>query len=490
MTLFKRRNVDMTNGPLLVKILVFALPLILTNLLQSLYNAADMIVVGLSAENDAVGAIGTSSSFVQLLNNLFIGLAVGATVVVARHIGAGELEKANVAAHTSAVVGLVCGVIAGTIGIVFARPMMVLLGAEGRLLDLSIIYLRIYCAAMPFHALSNYAIAVYRAKGDTGTPLVVLAGTGLLNVLLNLFFVLVCNMSVEGVALATGVAALTSTAVLYGGLMRDNGPCRFSFKKLCVKGAEVAEILRIGIPAGIQNALFSVSNLLIQSSILKVNDLKVTDLHLENRADYYAPVVKGNAAAANLGTISAIAAGSTGNATVSFTGQNLGADKPERVWRVLGCSYLIGAVGSIAIAAVVCFGRDVWLGLYGVRYIEGDALAEIAYRTGVIRIWIVASFYVLDMAVNVGAGALRGMGKSLSSTLVSLFGICFFRVVWILTVFRHLAAIKSPYMLESIYIAYPISWVLTGAAQFALAAVILRRLIRQKREREAEAPTA
>ena len=489
MTLFKRRNVDMTNGPLLVKILVFAFPLILTNLLQSLYNAADMIVVGLSTEPDAVGAIGTSSAFVQLLTNLFIGLAVGATVVVARHIGAGELEKANVAAHTSSVVGLACGVIAGTLGFVFARPMMIWLGADERLLDLAVTYLRIYFVAMPFHALSNYAIAVYRAKGDTGTPLTVLAGTGLLNVLLNLFFVLVCKMSVEGVALATGIAALTSTLVLYVGLMRDNGPCHFSFKKLCFKGDEAGEILRIGIPAGIQNALFSVANLLIQSSILTVNDLKVADLHLDGPAAY-APVVKGNAAAANLGTLSAIAASSTGHATVSFTGQNLGADKPERIWRVMGCSYLIGAVGSIAIAAVICFGRDIWLGLYGVRYIAGDALAETAYQTGVIRIWIVASAYILDMTVNVGAGALRGMGKSLSSTLVSLFGICFFRVVWILTVCRSLAAAGSPYMLHAIYFAYPISWVLTGAAQFALAVVILRRLIRKKREREAEAPTA
>lgn len=472
----------MTSGPLLGKILLFSLPLILTNLLQMFYNAADMIVVARSTEPDAVGAIGTTGAFTSLVVNLFIGLSVGATVVVARHIGAGEEDKANVAVHTATVVGLICGLLGAGIGNIIAKPVMMLLGNEGRLLELSVLYVRIYFSALPFHALSNYAIAIHRAKGDTQTPLIVLSAAGILNVGLNLFFVLVCGMSVNGVALATGIAAAASAAALYINLMRDKGPCHFSFKRLRVDRYEMNKVLLIGIPSGIQGALFSISNMIIQSSIIKVNYIQWGDVE---RA--YQPVVKGNASAANLEGFAYVAVNAVSQAAISFTGQNLGANKPERVKRVMGCCYAIAAVLAIAITALFLLLNRPLLALYGV-HAEGDELARAAYQAGLTRMLWVLGPYLLITTLEIGSGILRGMGKSLTSTIICLLCACVFRIVWIMTVFRYFVENGRSDLLESIYASYPISWVLAGVTQFIFAVVILRRLLRAKREQEMQTP--
>ena len=469
----------MTSGPLLGKILLFALPLILTNLLQMFYNAADMIVVARSSEPDAVGAIGTTGAFTSLVVNLFIGLSVGATVVVARHIGAGEEDRANVAVHTATVVGLVCGVLGAVIGNIIAKPVMMLLGNEGKLLELSVLYVRIYFTALPFHALSNYAIAIHRAKGDTQTPLIVLSAAGILNVGLNLFFVLVCHMSVNGVALATGIAAAASAAVLYINLMRDRGPCRFSFRRLRVDVAEMRKILLIGIPSGVQGALFSVSNMIIQSSIIKVNYIQWGDIERD-----YQPVVKGNASAANLEGFAYVAINAVSQAAISFTGQNLGANKPERVKRVMGCCYAISAVLAVAITGFFLLFNKPLLALYGV-HAAGDELARAAYTAAMTRMTWVLGPYALITTLEMGSGILRGMGKSLTSTVICLLWACVLRIVWIMTVFRYFVEHGKEDLLGSIYSSYPISWVLAGVTQFIVAVVILRRLLRAKREQEA-----
>lgn len=470
-----KKKIDMTSGPLLGKILVFVFPLMITNLLQTLYNAADMIVVGYSSEPDAVGAIGTTGSFISLLLNLFIGLSIGVTVVVARHIGAREHERANVALHTATVVSLISGLVGAAIGIVIARPVMNMMGNQGRLLDLSVRYCYIYFGALPFHALSNCAIAIHRAKGDTRTPLIALSGSGLFNILLNFFFVKVVGLSVEGVAIATGLAAAASAAALFFNLMREQGPCHFSFKALRLDRSEASMILRVGVPSGIQSALFSVSNMLIQSSIIQVNNT----LCDPNAA--YQPIVKGNAAAANLEGFAYTAVNAMQQAAVTFTSQNLGAGKPERIKRVMGCSYaLAGAIGLFM--TILLFGlQEPLLSLYQVRDSATDALAHMAFEAGKTRFLYVIAPYFIISAMEVGSGTMRGLGRSMTSTVICLLGACALRIVWVMTVFRALGT------LESIYISYPVSWVLTGLALFICSAVILRGLIHEKKAMKKQA---
>ena len=470
----KRKDMDMTTGAILPKILVFVLPLIVTNLLQMLYNAADMIVVGLSAEGDAVGAIGTTGAFTSLVVNLFIGLSVGANVVVARHLGAGERDRASVAVHTSTVIGVALGVVGGAVGVLISEPVMRLLGNQGRLLELSVIYVRYYFGALPFHALSNYAIALHRAKGDTRTPLIVLSLSGILNVGLNLFFVLVLGMSVQGVALATGIAAAVSAAVLYANLARDKGPCRFSFKLLRFEKSEATKILLIGIPAGVQGALFSISNMLIQSSIISVNNSAFDP----NAA--YQPVVKGNAAAANLEGFAYTAVNAMQQAAVTFTSQNVGAAKYGRVKRVMACCYALGLAVGFCVMAILVGLQEPLLALYGVKD-AGDVLSKAALEAGKTRLrWVIMPYYIIAL-MEVGSGVLRGLGKSLTSTGICLLFACVLRVVWRFTIFRvDPTSISSS--LASIYLSYPVSWLLAGAFLFLFSALNLRKLIRTYRE--------
>ena len=471
MTAIKRKDVDMTSGPLFGKILLFVIPLILTNLLQMFYNAADMIVVGLSSEPDAVGAIGTTGSFTSLLVTLFIGLSVGGNVVVARHLGAGEDDRASVAVHTATLVGLAFGVIGAVIGLFISRPIMVLLGNQGKLLDLSVTYVRFYFAALPFHALSNYAISLHRAKGDTRTPLIVLSLTGILNVGLNLLFVLVCDMSVEGVALATAIAAAVSAAVLYGNLVRDKGPCHFSLKLLRLDVSEMKKILLIGIPSGVQGALFSVSNMMIQSSIISVNN----SLFDPNAA--YQPVVKGNAAAANLEGFAYTAVNAMQQAAITFTSQNVGAAKYDRVKRVMGYCYALGGLVGAAVIAVICGFREPLLALYDVKEIAGDALAHAAYETGVARIlWMLLPYPIIAL-MEVGSGTLRGLGRSMTSTAICLLFACVLRAVWVFTIFR-VDPTSLTGSLASIYLSYPVSWFLAGLFLFIFSVRSLRHLIK------------
>ena len=453
MTLFKRKDIDMTSGPLFSRMLSFAIPLMMTNFLQTFYNAADMIVVGLSSEGDAVGAIGTTTAFTALIVNLLIGISVGANVVVARHIGAGEKEQTSQAVHTAALVGLVIGVIGGAIGYAITPAVMQAVGNQGKLLELSVLYARIYFLALPFHSLSNFAMAIHRAKGDTQTPLRVLACTGLLNVGLNLFFVLVLDMASGGVALATGIAAAASAIVLFCNLMRDEGDCHFSFKRLRFQAGEAKRILLIGLPAGIQSSLFAISNIVIQSSVVQVNNA------LADPGAAYQPVVKGNAAAANIAAFGNTALGAAGHACVTFTSQNVGAKNYARVKRVAARGFFLLALVGVVASAVLLLLRDPLLSLYGVK--EGaDELSKICYDAAVTRAWYLWPFYILHAAMTWGSDVLRGLGKSFLATISSLVGSCLLRIVWIYTAFRALPT------LGMIYISYPTTWGITALVLF------------------------
>lgn len=464
-----RKEIDMTHGPLLGKIVLFVLPLMLTNLLQVLYNAADMMVVSLSHEANAVGAISTTGAFVNLILNIFIGFSVGANVVVARSLGAKDYEQTERAVHTSLLMSLMFGVGGAAIGFAVSRPVLGLMGVQDDLLDLALTYTGIYFLGVPFLSVTNYCVAILRAKGDTRTPLFVLTSTGILNVVLNLFFVLVCHMAVDGVAIATMVSNAVSMVVLLFVLSRDKGPCRFFLRRLRLESGAFRSILAIGVPAGIQGALFSLSNMLIMSSILKVDAASCPP------DAAYRPVVGGNGAAANLEGFVYTATNSVYQAAITFTGQNVGAAEYERVKRVMASCYFVTFCIATLFGGLLLLLRQPLLGLYGVRPGEPGSLADIEYNAAVTRMKITITPYFGLAFMEVGCGVLRGLGKSLTSTVVSLVGSCVFRIVWIYTVFAALGT------LESIYISYPISWYLTGAVHLTCSLLVLRHLLRTRR---------
>lgn len=466
------KQVDMIEGPLFGKILRFVMPLMLTNILQMLYNSADMITVSFSREPDAVGAIGTSAPMINLFVNIFIGFSVGANVVAARYIGANDHDKVSKAVHTAILVSLIFGTAGGALGIIFERSILSAMGNNGRLLELSSKYVIIYFAGAPFLSLTNYIIAILRAEGDTKTPLFVMSGTGLLNVVLNLFFVLCADMSVDGVALATTVSNAVSSVILLIYLSRDKGFCRLSLKKLKLDKTAFKNIVYIGLPAGIQGAIFSFSNMIIQSSVIKVNNI-ITPAEIG-----YQPVVKGNAATANLESFAYTATNSVYQASVTFTGQNMGAGKYKRIGAVMRNCYLITFFVAEISAGLFLLFKNPFLSLYGVVPGAAGSGEAIAYSTAVTRMLYMYPMYFLLAFMEVGSGVLRGLGKSLTSTTVSLIGSCLLRIVWIYTVFA------AHTTLEIIYLSYPISWGLTALIHFICCIAVRKKLLRGQSNEE------
>lgn len=455
----------MTEGPLFGKILMFVLPMMATNLLQVAYNAADMMVVSLSSEQNSVGAIGLTGPFINLILNFFIGFAVGANVVIARRIGAKEGELASRVVHTSLILAAILGTAGCLIGLVISRPVLSLMGAEDNLLDLAVLYTRVYFLGAPFVALTNYAVAIFRAKGDTKTPLYVLTLSGLANVLMNLLFVLAFGMSVDGVALATAISNAISSFALILLLSRCNDDCRFEWKRLRLDIRSLRDVIRVGLPAGVQSALFSFSNIMIQSSVLRVNDILAP-------GSLYEPVVDGNAAVSNLNGFIYTATNSVCQASVAFTSQNVGAGRYDRVKTVLvDCYAITAAVALIASSLILIFNHPL-LALYGIT--DGEGLAAIAYESAMTKMRCETFPYFILAFMEVGCGVLRGLGRSMTSTVISLIGACLLRVVWLMTVFEHFLT------LESIYISYPVSWLVTGLTALVFVAVILHRELRER----------
>lgn len=460
-----KQEISLTDGKLLPKIIRFVLPLMLTNLLQMLYSAADMIVVGLSDTEGAIGAIGTTSAYINLLINLFIGFSVGANVVVARLIGAGDEEKCRKAVHTSLVVSVIAGIVCGGLGLLISRPVLALMGDEGHILTLALTYTTIYFCGAPFLAAANDLSAIFRAKGDTRTPLYILAGSGLLNVALNLLFVLGFGRDVDGVAYATVISNAASVVMLAVVLAKREDPfCRLRFRELRVDRRSFGEILHMGLPAGVQGALFSLSNMLISSSIIGINN---------RLCPGGSAVIDGNAAACSLEGFIYTATNSVYQAAVTFTSQHLGAGKTKRIKKVAGCCYLVtGCIALIGTAILVGLETPL-LSLY-IHGAAGDPLYELAMEAGRIRILIMIVPYILLAFMETGSGVLRGLGRSVTSTVVSLIGSCVLRIIWIYTVFRLFPT------LQVVYLSYPVSWALTAFTHFICWQAALRRSISEK----------
>lgn len=437
---------DFTSGPILSKMLVFTIPIILSSMLQLLYNAADLVVAGRFAEDVALAAVGSVGAYNALLVNLFMGLSVGAGVAASHYIGAGERDKVKRVLHTSLVCAIVCGIFICCICFLISRRVLELMGTPDEVIDYSVQYMHILAIGMPASLVYNMAASVLRADGETFRPMIFLSISGLSNLLLNLLFVVFFRLGVAGVAIATVISQYLSCVMIMIYIAIRPGCCRFSFKELRVHKKEFAKIVAIGIPAGIQSSLFSISNMTIQSSI----------------NSFGTAAMNGNTAGGNIEGFIYTAMNAFYHTSLNFVGQNYGARNKERVKKSVICATLaVATVGVIACAICFAFKRFL-LGIY----LPGDTEA---IEFGVKRMSVICTTYFLCGIMEVSTGALRGIGSSMSSLFTSLFGSCVFRVVWIFTVFEML---RTPF---SLYISYPISWTVTTGVQMLLFAIILNR---------------
>ncbi|MBR5390946.1 MAG: MATE family efflux transporter, partial [Clostridia bacterium] len=422
----KVRSMDMVNGPLLGKIIRFSVPLILSGVLQLLYNAADVIVVGKFAGAASLAAVGSTGALVNLLVNLFMGVSVGCNVLVARYYGARNEKAVSETVHCAVAASAVIGLLAGAVGLIFSTPLLRLMGSPEDVLPLASLYLKIYFCGMPFNIAYNFGAAVLRAVGDTKRPLYILSAAGAVNVALNLLTVIVFSMGVAGVALATAASQLISCLLVLRCLMLRDDCCRLMRKEIRIYGDKLKEMIRIGLPAGIQGSLFSLSNVVIQSS---VNSFGST-------------VVAGNAAAANIEGFVYISMNAIYQACITFVSQNLGAGKPARIRRVMSiCLVTVTIIGG-TLGMTVFFLHHPLLGIYAS---DAEGLREQIIAVGYTRMHYLCAPYFLCGWMEIGAGGLRGLGKSWLPTSIALLGSCLFRIVWINTVFRAVRTLDRIY---------------------------------------------
>lgn len=444
----KKYEIDMCNGPLFGKIMIFYVPLMLSGVLQLLFNAADIIVVGRFAGSEALAAVGSTSSLINFLVNLFIGLSVGANVLVARFYGAGQKKELSEMVHTAVLTSVVGGVALVIIGVAVAKPALQLMGTPDDVISQSILYMRIYFCGMPAMMAYNFGSAVLRAVGDTKRPLYYLLVAGVVNVVLNLIFVIGFHMGVAGVATATVISQVISAVLVLRCLIISDSDYQLNLKELKIVPDKLFKMIQIGVPAGLQGALFSISNVLIQSSVNSFGSVAMA----------------GNTAASNIEGFVYTAMNAFYQTAISFTGQNMGALKYKRIGKI----------------ALICQGMVLVVGLVlgnGAYFLSGTLLklysteAEVI-QYGTLRMSIICVTYCLCGMMDVMVGSLRGMGYSIMPMLVSLTGACLFRVVWIYTVFQQIRT------LECLYWSYPISWTLTFTVHLICFGVVYRKLLK------------
>ena len=436
----------MVHGKLLGKLIVFVIPVILSGVLQLLFNAADIIVVGKYAGDDSLAAVGSTTALINLMVSLFIGLSIGANVIAAQCYGSGERQKLSATVHTSMMISLIGGAALAIFGIIFSGTILEWMGSPGEVKTLATLYLRIYFTAMPATLIYNFGSSILRASGDTATPLYFLTASGVINVLLNLFFVITFDMDVAGVGLATVISQYISALLILIHLGRDKSELHFSVRKLAVDKRILAKIIKIGIPAGVQGMVFSLSNVVIQSSI---NSFGKT-------------IVAANSAASNIEGFVYISMNAVYQTSITFVGQNYGAGEYKRIKKVV----------------FQCLGIVIFIGLFlgNLVYIFGEPLMRIYSKNpeviaaGMVRIKYICTIYFLCGMMDTMVGALRGIGKSVLPMIVSLTGACALRLVWIATIFRlH----RTP---EMLYIAYPISWTITLSVHILCFVIAYRHL--------------
>ena len=439
-------QIDMIHGPLAGKLLVFAIPLMLSSILQLLFNAADVIVVGRWSGSQSLAAVGSNTSLINLMVNLFVGFSVGTNVVVARDLGAGREEDVRDSVHTSIALSLVSGVVLMGLGLLLSRQMLELMGSPEDVIGLAAVYLRIYFCGMPGNMLYNFGAAILRAQGDTKRPLYFLTAAGIINVILNLVFVIVFHMDVAGVALATIISQYVSAILVLLTLMRDKGPLRVDLRALRLDMKVVRRILQVGLPAGFQGMVFSISNVVIQSSI----------------NSFGSTVVAGSAASSNIEGFVYAGMNAFYQTALTFTSQNYGACECKRVDRIMGlCLLYSGLIGLVLGNLAYLFGYPL-----GSIYAPGQ---EEVIAQAVDRLSICCTTYFLCGLMDTQVGVLRGIGYSVVPMIVSLVGSCALRLLWVATIFQ---LNRTP---EMLYLSYPVSWAITAATHFVFFLFIRKR---------------
>lgn len=447
----KSFEIDMVRGPVLKKMLMFSLPLMCSSILQLLFNAADIIVVGRFAGDNSLAAVGSNTSLITLMTNLFIGLSIGANVTVAKYYGAKRERELKDTVHTAMTLSIISGILLTILGLIGARQVLLWMKAPEEVMDLAATYLRVYFLGMTGMMVYNFGSAILRAVGDTRRPLYYLAFSGVINVVLNLFFVIVLKMDVAGVGMATAISQWVSAILIFRCLTKVDSGIRVVPRDLRIHKDKLAAIFQIGLPAGVQGVIFSLTNVLIQASV----------------NSFGAIIVAGNSAAANLEGFIYFAMNAFYQATISFTSQNVGARRIKRIDKVITRGELgVVAVGLGLGLLTVTFGRTL-LSIYS----PSDAVID----AGMERLKIIAMTYALCGAMDVMVGSLRGMGCSVTPMLVSLVGVCGIRIIWLATIFQ----IPKFHTMNMLFLTYPLTWILTLTAHVITFLIVRKRLREQ-----------
>lgn len=443
----------MLHGPLFSGIVLYTIPIILTSVLQLLFNAADLVVVGRYCGSVSVAAVGATGAISNLIVNLFIGLSVGAGVTVAHGLGSQNGEDVHRTVHTALPAALVSGVVLTVVGVSFAGVLLEMMGTPENVLTLSATYMRIYFCGMTFNMVYNFCASILRAAGDTKSPLIFLSIAGVVNVLLNVVFVTQLEMDVAGVALATAISQGISAVLVVIALTRRKDACKLQLKKLRFYKLQLLKMIRIGLPAGVQGSLFSISNVLIQSSVNSYGDV----------------FMSGNAAAGNIEGFVYVMLNAFHQTAVNYVGQNAGARQYDRVnktlWICLGCVVVVGlGAGTLAYG----------LGPKLLAIYITDSQLAVDY--GMIRLAYICLPYFLLGLMDVSTGALRGMGSSVPPMVISVLGVCGLRVLWIYTIFQ----IPEYHTPQCLYLSYAVSWLVTFLIQMVAYRIVYRSRLRRE----------
>lgn len=445
-----KNEIDMLHGPLFMKMIMFTLPLAASSILQQLFNSVDVAVMGRFASSQALAAVGSNAPVISLLINLFMGVSMGANVIISNHIGQNDRRSIRDAISTVGLVAIVSGLLMMVVGILVARPILTMMDTPADVLDMAVTYLRIFFLGIPFFMIFDFGSAILRSMGDTRRPLYILVAAGIVNTFLNLVFAIIFHMGVAGVAIATSIANAVSAALIIYLLLHEKEPYRLRPKKFYIEWKELKRMLQIGVPAGLQGMVFSVSNVLLQASI----------------NGYGSDAIAGSAAAVNFEYYCYFIIGAFNGAAISFTGQNYGAGLNHRVKRIFAICLFMGFVGCAALNWFFIWQEDFFLRLFT------DSPAVIAF--GKTRMHIALAWQSIAAFYEISGSVLRGMGKSIEPTLITVFGTCLLRIVWIYTImpgwrgFDHLITV------------YPVSWAITAVMMLGLYFWQTRHLLTEK----------
>lgn len=446
-------SLDMTKGPFLKKILRFSLPLVLTGLLQMIYNTADVIVVGRFAGGTALAAVGATTSLAHLILNIFLGLSMGSGVMTAKYIGAKDEDSVKRCVHSAMLLSILSGIFVAIFGFIFSEQLLVMMDSPSDVLPLSKLYLQIFFLGAPAGMVFNFGASIVRATGDTKKPLVILSISGIVNIVLNLILVINFHLSVAGVAIATIVSQYISATVIVIVLLKMKNACKLNLKKLRFHKEELKRILYVGIPAGIQNSLFSVSNVIIQTTVNSFGSVAMA----------------GIAAGSNIDTFIYTCTNAISQTTMTFSSQNFGAKKYSNFNKIYFRCILLTIAISGSMGALGVIFKEFFVGIFS----TDPAVIEI----GAERLTLILPFYFFCSLMDVGAGQLRGMGKSFLPMIVSLLGGCGIRLLWIFAFFP-----KNPTLIY-LYYAYPISWSITFVVLFVCYFIVRAQILKKSEVR-------